>query len=161
MHFRQVLESEKELSDKSISAPVDPEHLVNFAEGNLNTDTRQETDKDSARQEIGKKTQTKDAGQEKYAASQESDQTRECNISRCTGGEGQRRQPRPHHGGGCGVGADDKMARRAEDCEDQDGQKKRVESGDHRCADDLCVTHDFGYTKGCKGDASHDVRADS
>ena len=48
-----------------------------------------------------------------------------------------------------------------EDCKDQDGQKKSVKSRDHRRADDLRVTHDFGYAEGCKRDAGHDVRADT
>jgi hypothetical protein len=45
--------SEQELADESLAALLDAEHLMKFAESNLNTDTRQKAYKDGTRKEIG------------------------------------------------------------------------------------------------------------
>jgi hypothetical protein len=76
MRFRQMLKSEQELAEESVAALLDAEHLVKFAESNLNTDPRQKADKGGAREEIGEKAQAKDSGQQKYAASHKPDEAR-------------------------------------------------------------------------------------
>ena len=78
---------EQELAEKSLAALLYAEHLVKFAESNLNTDTRQKAHQYGTRQEISEKTQAKDSGQQKYAGSQESDEARECDILRRVSGE--------------------------------------------------------------------------
>src|SRR6516162_4736905 len=106
--------SEQELAEESTHALLYPEHLVKFAESNLNTDSRQKAHQHGTRQEIGEKTQAKDSGQEKYAGSHKSNQARECDILRRVGGEGKGSQARRDHGCGRRVSTDDEVSRGAE-----------------------------------------------
>jgi hypothetical protein len=60
---------------------------------------------------------------------------------------------------GCGgVGADHQTPGGAKDRKGQDWQEHRVEPGDYRGIDDLCIAHHFGNTHRGECKAGDDVR---
>ena len=75
-------------------------------------------------------------------------------------GGGEAGQAGRHDRGGGRVGADDEVARRAEDGEHEHRQQDRVEPGDHRHAGDRRVAHHLGDGERGQRDAGHDLRRD-
>ena len=138
-----------------------PNMPADLAHRDLDADAGQEADQHAARQEVGDEPEPEQARREEQDAAHEGGQTGQGDVLGRSG-DGARRHEAGRQDRGRGrVGADDEVARRAEDGEQEDRQQQGVEARDHGHPGDLRVAHHLGDGQRGQGRAGDDVDRDA
>ena len=129
-------------------SPLTPEHPADLAHGDLDADTGQEADEHAAGQEVGDEAELEQARRDQQDRAHEGGERRHLDVLGGLGGLAHCHQPGGQDRRRRRVRADDQVARRPEDREEQDRQEQRVQTRDHRRSGDLRVAHHLGDGEG-------------
>ncbi len=123
------------------------EHPAELAHRHLDPDAGQEADQDRPRDEVREEAEPRQPREEEKPAGEQRAHARQrkpLRRARLQTGDPEPGDPGEHDRGGGRVAADDEVARRTEDREDENREQDRVEARDHRRPGDLRVAHHLG-----------------